>query len=190
MSTIAFWKPYNVLSKFSDHQQSGTKTLAHYIDLDDVYGAGRLDKDSEGLLILSADKRIRNAITNPTSSVAKLYLVQVEGVVSDTALERLENGLLIQGKRTKRCRAKRIHTPDIAPRSVPIRVRKNVPDSWLAIELREGRNRQVRRMCAAVGHPCLRLVRHAVGSITLDGLEPGRWRELSSNEIESLLNTQ
>lgn len=186
MTTIAFYKPYDVLSQFKDSAAVKRTTLADFVELDGVYPAGRLDRDSEGLMILSACSKVCHNLTRQNTEIAKLYLVQVEGVPCDDAIEQLCSGVLVQSKLTKPARAKRIAAPEVGPRSVPIRVRKSVADSWIALELREGRNRQVRRMCAAVGHPCLRLIRSAIGNITLDGLEEGQWRYLSDNEVASL----
>ena len=185
--TIAFWKPYDVLSQFSDRADPPRSTLADYIDLPAVYGAGRLDRDSEGLLILSEDTRLRTVLTEPRHETPRTYWVQVEGEPDDHALSQLRSGVIVKGKRTLPAKAQRLDTPpDLPERSVPIRVRKSIPDSWLALQLTEGRNRQVRRMTAAVGHPTLRLVRWSIGSITLDGLAPGQYRELNPAEVASL----
>lgn len=183
MTTIAFWKPYGVLTKFTDHE--GRPTLADWIDLEDVYPAGRLDRDSEGLLILSDDPRLRGKLTS--SRHPRTYLAQVEGEVSEDALSRLTAGVTIQGRRTAPAEARRIHPPDwLGKREPPIRVRKAIPDEWIELVIVEGRNRQVRRMTAAVGHPTLRLVRWAVGPITLGGLVPGEWRHLRPAEVDEL----
>jgi 23S rRNA pseudouridine2457 synthase len=152
-----------------------------------VYGAGRLDRDSEGLLILSDDTSLRTLLTDPEHRVPRTYWVQVEGVPDDAAIAALESGVMVKGRRTRPARAKRLPTePDLPPRSVPIRVRASIPDSWLELELTEGRNRQVRRMTAAVGFPTLRLVRHAIGPITLAGLTPGAFRLLEPDELRRL----
>lgn len=184
--TIAFWKPYDVLSQFSDKAVPPRPTLADYIDLPSVYGAGRLDRDSEGLLILSDDTRLRTILTEPRHKTPRIYWAHVEGVPDDEAIAKLCSGVEIKGKRTLPALARRIQQPDLPDRSVPIRVRKSVPDSWIELQLTEGRNRQVRRMTAAVGYPTLRLVRYAVGEITLDGLEPGAHRTLSASEVAGL----
>lgn len=187
MATIAFWKPYDVLSQFTDRADPPRATLADYIDLPGVWGAGRLDRDSEGLLILSDDPRLRTTLTEPRHHVPRTYWAQVEGIPDDEALQSLRSGVVVKGKRTRPAKARRLDdAPDLAPRSVPIRVRKSIPDCWIELELTEGRNRQVRRMTAAVGHPTLRLVRWSIGSLTLHGLEPGQWRELERHEVDVL----
>lgn len=176
-----------MLSQFSDRNDPPRSTLADFIDLPTVYGAGRLDRDSEGLLILSDDTRLRTVLTEPRHRTPRTYWAQVEGVPSEDALNQLRSGVMVKGKRTRKAGARRLHdAPDLPPRSVPVRFRKTVPDSWVELELTEGRNRQVRRMTAAVGHPTLRLVRWAIGSITLHGLTPGTYRELRADEIATL----
>ncbi|MFT5266756.1 MAG: pseudouridine synthase [Acidimicrobiales bacterium] len=186
--TIAFWKPYDVLSQFSDRADPPRATLADYIDLPAVYGAGRLDRDSEGLLILSEDTRLRTMLTEPRHETPRTYWAQVEGIPDDRAVEQLRSGVMIKGKPTLPAKARRLEaTPELPERSVPIRVRKAIPDSWLELQLTEGRNRQVRRMTAAVGHPTLRLVRWSVGSVTLKGLSPGSYRELDDDEVANLV---
>ena len=186
--TIAFWKPYDVLSQFSDRADPPRATLADYIDLPAVYGAGRLDRDSEGLLILSEDTRLRTMLTEPRHETPRTYWAQVEGIPDDRAVEQLRSGVMIKGKPTLPAKARRLEaTPELPERSVPIRVRKAIPDSWLELQLTEGRNRQVRRMTAAVGHPTLRLVRWSVGSVTLKGLSPGAYRELDDDEVANLV---
>ena len=183
MATIAFWKPYGTLTKFTD--EDGRQTLAAWIDLDDVYPAGRLDRDSEGLLILSDDPRLRGALT--AGGHARTYLVQVEGDVSDAALDSLAQGVMVSGHRTAKARVRRIDAPNwLAERVPPIRVRRSIPDEWIELTITEGRNRQVRRMTAAAGHPTLRLVRWAVGPVTLAGLSPGEWRHLTHPEVTEL----
>lgn len=185
--TIAFWKPYDVLSQFSDRADPPRSTLADYIDLPTVYGAGRLDRDSEGLLILSEDTRLRTVLTEPRHQTPRTYWAQVEGVPDDAAIAALRSGVMVKGKQTRPAKARRLDTPpDLPDRPVPIRVRQSVPDSWIELQLTEGRNRQVRRMTAAVGHPTLRLVRWSIGDITLAGLEPGQHRELATHEVASL----
>lgn len=188
MVTIAFWKPYDVLSQFSDRATPARTTLADFIDLPTVYGAGRLDRDSEGLLLLSDDRRLRTILTEPEHRVPRTYFVQVENIPAPEALQQLRNGVHVKGRRTRPAVVERLDSPpDLPPRPVPIRVRKNIPDSWVSLTLTEGRNRQVRRMTAAVGHPTLRLVRVQIGPIGLHGLSPGEWRELSSAEISALV---
>lgn len=185
--TIAFWKPYDVLSQFSDKADPPRTTLADFIDLPTVYGAGRLDRDSEGLLILSEDTRLRTVLTEPRHNTPRTYWAQVEGIPDQPAVDKLCAGVLVKGKRTLPAKARLLDAaPDIPERTVPIRVRKSIPDSWIELELTEGRNRQVRRMTAAVGHPTLRLVRHAIGTITLAGLSPGQYRQLNADEVDSL----
>ena len=187
MITIAFWKPYDVLSQFSDTATPPRATLADYIDIQSVYSAGRLDRDSEGLLILSDDPQLRAVLTEPRHGVPRTYLAQVEGLPSDASIAQLCRGVMIKGRRTREAEARVLQqAPDLPPRPTPIRVRSSIPDSWIELKLREGRNRQVRRMTAAVGHPTLRLVRIGIGPITLAGLEPGRWRELASEEVASV----
>ena len=189
MPTLRFWKPYDVLSKFSDAE--GRPTLADYIDLPDVYGAGRLDRDSEGLLVLSDDPSLRTMLTDPDHHMPRTYWVQVERIPDDAALSALRTGVTVKGRTTRPAQAELLDSaPEIPARDVPIRVRKNVPDCWIELTLTEGRNRQVRRMTAAVGHPTLRLVRCRVGDIGLDGLSPGSWEYLSDTEAATLRNTR
>jgi 23S rRNA pseudouridine2457 synthase len=177
---ILFNKPYGVLSQFTDGgSDTARETLSQYIDVPEVYPAGRLDRDSEGLLLLCDDGRLQARIADPRFKMAKTYLVQVEGEPSDESLARLRTGVTLKDGPTLPAQAERIAEPGLWPRDPPIRVRKSVPDSWLRISLREGRNRQVRRMTAAIGHPTLRLVRWQIGDWTLDGLAPGSWRELA-----------
>lgn len=187
MVSIAFWKPYDVLSQFSDRTEPPRATLADYIDLRTVYGAGRLDRDSEGLLILSDDSRLRTVLTDPDHHVPRIYLAQVEGDVAEAALQRLRTGVDVKGRRTRPALAERLEeSPQLPARSTPIRVRQSIPDCWIRLTLTEGRNRQVRRMTAAVGHPTLRLVRVGVGGVDLTGLSPGRWRPLDADEENAL----
>ena len=186
--TLAFWKPYDVLSQFTDRADPPRATLADYIEIPTVYGAGRLDRDSEGLLLLSDDTRLRTVLTEPQHRTPRTYWVQVEGIPSSDALAQLARGVQVKGKLTRPAKATMLpDPPDLPPRSVPIRVRKSIPDSWIELELTEGRNRQVRRMTAAVGYPTLRLVRARIGDVTLDGLAPGTYRELTRSEVEGLL---
>lgn len=188
MVSIAFWKPYDVLSQFSDRADPPRVTLADYIDLPTVYGAGRLDRDSEGLLILSDNVRLRTVLTEPKHETPRTYWAQVEGEPDESALAQLRSGVSVKGKQTLPARARRLpQVPDLPERSVPIRVRQSIPDCWIELQLTEGRNRQVRRMTAAVGHPTLRLVRWAIGAITLEGLTPGEFRNLTPDEVTSLL---
>lgn len=179
---IAFYKPYGVLSCFTDPE--GHATLAEFIPVPDVYPAGRLDHDTEGLLVLTSDGALAHRITDPRHKLPKVYLAQVERVPEETALESLRRGVLLHGRRTRPAEVELLPAaPALPPRPVPIRFRKSVPTAWLKITLREGQNRQIRRMTAAVGHPTLRLVRVAVGPVMLGDLQPGRWRELAGAEV-------
>jgi len=174
---IAFHKPYGVLSQFTS-DGSPNRTLAEFGFPAGVYPLGRLDADSEGLLLLSDEPGLNNRLLDPRHAHRRTYWVQVERVPSAAALAKLAGGGLdIQGHRTRPCRAWRLDPqPEVPPRDPPIRFRKNVPDCWIALELVEGKNRQVRRMTAAVGHPTLRLLRVAIEGIGLEGLAPGKWR--------------
>lgn len=176
---ILFNKPYGVLSQFTDRSSGEARaTLSDYIKLPGVYPAGRLDRDSEGLLLLTDDGRLQARIADPKFKASKCYLVQVEGDVAEESLAALRRGLRLKDGLTRPAEAERIDDPQLWPRDPPIRVRQSVPDCWIRLTLREGRNRQVRRMTAAVGHPTLRLVRWGIGEWTAAGLEPGEWREL------------
>ncbi|WP_394269804.1 pseudouridine synthase [Qipengyuania sp.] len=171
-------KPYGVLSQFSGGSGGQADTLAHLIDIPAVYPAGRLDKDSEGLLLLTDDGALQSRIAEPRYKMPKTYLAQVEGDAGEDAIDRLAAGVDLKDGRTRPARAKRIEPPPLWPRDPPVRYRKSVPDSWIALEITEGRNRQVRRMTAAVGLPTLRLVRWRIGPWGVDGLKPGEWREI------------
>ncbi len=174
---ILFNKPYGVLSQFTDVGQ-GRATLASFIPVPGVVAAGRLDRDSEGLLVLTDDGALQARITDPCHKLPKVYWAQVEGLVSDEALERLRRGVLLNDGPTRPAQARAIPEPALLwPREPPIRYRAARPTSWLELTLREGRNRQVRRMTAAVGFATLRLIRQAVGAWTLGGLAPGEWRD-------------
>jgi 23S rRNA pseudouridine2457 synthase len=170
-----------VLTQFTDRE--GRPTLADFVGAPGIYPVGRLDFDSEGLLLLTDDGGLAHRLAEPRYSHPRTYWVQVEGVPDGVALDRLEAGVAIQGERTRPARVIRIEPPELPERSVPIRVRKHIPTSWLSLTLTEGRNRQVRRMTAAVGYPTLRLVRAAIGEVTLAGLEPGCWREVRAGEL-------
>lgn len=170
---ILFNKPYGVLSQFTDGGHRAT--LADFVQVPQVYPAGRLDRDSEGLLVLTDDGRLQARIAAPRFKLPKTYLVQVEGVPADEALARLRTGVDLKDGRTGPADVHRIEAPDIWERDPPVRFRKTVPDRWLSITITEGRNRQVRRMTAAIGHPTLRLVRWSVGDWTVEGLAPGEW---------------
>jgi 23S rRNA pseudouridine2457 synthase len=167
-------KPYQVLCQFTDRE--GRATLADYVTAADVYPAGRLDYDSEGLVVLTDDGRVQGWISQPRFRLPKTYWVQVEGIPGDDALANLRQGVELKDGLTAPAQAERMEAPAVWPRVPPIRVRKSVPDSWIALTIYEGRNRQVRRMTAAVGHPTLRLIRWSVGPWTLAGLAPGMWR--------------
>jgi 23S rRNA pseudouridine2457 synthase len=169
-------KPYGVLCQFSGGE--GRPTLADFVPVPGVYPAGRLDADSEGLLLLTDDGALQHRIADPRHKLPKTYLVQVEGVPGEAALQALRDGVQLRDGRTLPCAVRRCDPPAwLWPRDPPVRFRKTVPDGWLEIVLREGRNRQVRRMTAAVGVPTLRLVRLAIGPWRVEGLSPGQWRE-------------
>jgi 23S rRNA pseudouridine2457 synthase len=177
---LLFNKPFGVLSQFTDRGSPTTRaTLSDFITVKGVYPAGRLDRDSEGLLLLTDDGRLQARIADPRFKLAKTYLVQVEGEPAEAALERLRKGVQLKDGMTLPAAVTAIDPPELWPRNPPIRVRQSIPDSWLRLTIREGRNRQVRRMTAAVGLPTLRLVRWSVGDWTLDGIAPGEVRELS-----------
>ena len=175
---IRFNKPYDVLAQFTD--PGARATLADYIDLPGVYPAGRLDRDSEGLMLLTDDGRLQARIADPAHKLAKTYWVQVEGIPDDDALQALRAGVVLKDGPTRPAEVARIAPPaGLWPRVPPIRVRQSIPDTWIALTLREGRNRQVRRMTAHVGFPTLRLIRARIGEWTLDGLEPGQWQQIA-----------
>lgn len=183
--TILFHKPYGVLPCFTD--PDGRATLADYIPVPGVYAAGRLDRDSEGLMLLTADGALAHRLTDPTHKFPKVYWVQVERVPDEAVLDQLRQGVHLSGRRTKPAEVRLLSpAPDLPERSVPIRFRLTVPTAWLEIVLYEGMNRQVRRMTAAVGHPTLRLLRTAIGPLTLDNLRPGAWRVLTPKEEAAL----
>ncbi|MEB3291412.1 MAG: pseudouridine synthase [Leptolyngbya sp.] len=185
---LLFYKPYNVLSQFSPSSDAPTAlTLKDFIPVVDVYPVGRLDRDSEGLMLLTDDGRIQHRLSDPRYGHPRTYWVQVEGDPTPEALAQLQRGVVIRDYRTRPCKAVRLpEEPPLPPRNPPIRYRQSIPTTWLALTLREGKNRQVRRMTAAVGYPTLRLVRWAIGSLTLDALEPGQWRSLTADEGQRL----
>lgn len=173
-------KPYGVLSQFTDRgTETARPTLSNFVDVPGVYPAGRLDLDSEGLLLLTDDGKLQTRIASPKFKMPKTYLVQVEGDAQDAALEGLRRGVPLKDGMTLPAEVERIDAPELWPRDPPVRFRKSVPDCWLRLTIREGRNRQVRRMTAAVGLPTLRLVRWQIGDWTIDALKPGEWREIS-----------
>jgi len=176
---ILFNKPYGVLCQFTDKQ--GRPTLADYVDDKNVYAAGRLDMDSEGLVVLTDDGKLQHKITEPRNKMEKTYRVQVEGEINDEALQALTEGIELNDGKTRPAKAKRIEQPaPLWPRVPPIRERKNIPTSWIELSIKEGRNRQVRRMTAAVGFPTLRLIRYRVGSWTIDGISNGEFISLNT----------
>jgi 23S rRNA pseudouridine2457 synthase len=179
---ICFNKPYGVLPQFTDRgAESRRPTLSDFIDVLGVYPAGRLDRDSEGLLLLLTDDGgLQARIADPRFKLAKVYLVQVEGVPEAASLDRLRRGIELNDGPTRPAVVEAIASPALWPRDPPIRVRASIPDSWLRLTIREGRNRQVRRMTAAIGHPTLRLVRWQIGVWTLDGIAPGEWRGVTT----------
>ena len=188
-------KPYGVLSQFTPELQSRWGCLAEWVPIPNVYAAGRLDADSEGLLLLTDNGRLQQRLTDPRFGHWRQYWVQVEGCANESQLNQLQRGVIIQGRRTKPAKARVLADQErqtIGDRNPPIRERRSIPTSWLCLELREGRNRQVRRMTAAVGLPTLRLIRHSIDlmdgetTLSLNGLSPGMWREVSRSEDQRL----
>lgn len=180
-------KPYEVLTQFTD--EHGRATLKDFVAVPGVYPVGRLDFDSEGLLLLTDDKQLQHRLSDPRYKVPKTYWAQVEGTPTEAALQQLREGVQIKEGFTLPAEAEALPaatTADLWPRNPPIRYRASIPTSWLAITISQGMNRQVRKMCAAVGLPCLRLVRHALGDLSLAGLAPGEWRDLTAEEVAAL----
>ena len=183
---IALNKPFDVLSQFTDRGTDGSsrRTLSDFVDIKGVYPAGRLDRDSEGLLLLTDDGKLQAQISNPRFKLPKTYFAQVEGVPDDAALETLRKGVVLKDGRAKPAKARRVAEPAwLWPRTPPIRVRKSIPDTWIELTIAEGRNRQVRRMTAAVGYPTLRLIRWAIGPYTLSNIPSGQWQHVSPDTL-------
>ena len=177
MMYILFNKPYAVLSQFMP--EGGKQSLQDFDFPKNVYPVGRLDYDSEGLLLLTDDNQIKHKLTDPKFKLPKTYLVQIERIPSEESLQKLRKGVVIEGRETRPAEVRLLEKdPDLPLRSVPIRIRKNVPTAWIELTIREGRNRQVRKMTAAVGHPTLRLVRLKIGDVSLDELQPGHWKSI------------
>lgn len=186
---IGLNKPFDVLSQFTDRGTEGTtrRTLSDFVEVKGVYPAGRLDQDSEGLLLLTDDGKLQARISNPRFKQPKTYLAQVEGVPDETALAALRTGVMLKDGRTKPAKARIVPEPEwIWPRTPPIRVRKSIPDTWIELTVTEGRNRQIRRMTAAVGHPTLRLIRWSIGPWTLAGIQPGTWQNLPLHRMPDM----
>jgi len=177
---ILFNKPYGILTQFTDHDNR--PTLSDHVAVKGVYPAGRLDRDSEGLVLLTDDGKLQHRLANPRFKTWKKYLVQVENIPDDEKLQKLRDGLELKDGPTRPAEVKLIPPPDIWPRDPPVRFRKNIPTQWLEIRIREGRNRQVRRMTAAIDHPTLRLVRTRIGKWRLGDLQPGQWLELDPSQ--------
>lgn len=182
MTTIRFHKPFDVLCQFSP--QEGKQTLADFINIKDVYAAGRLDRDSEGLLLLTDDGKLQHHIAHPTNKLEKTYWVQVDGDITDEAISALQSGVTLKNGNTKPAKARRMVEPqDLWERKPPVRFRANIPTSWLQLSIKEGKNRQVRRMTAAVGFPTLRLIRYAIGDVTLVGLNVGEYQAVDVRKL-------
>jgi 23S rRNA pseudouridine2457 synthase len=182
---LLFYKPYGVLTQFTDRSAAPRPTLKDFIPVPGVYPVGRLDQDSEGLLLLTSDGALQHRWTDPKFDHPKTYWVQVEGDPGEEALKQFASGLRLPDGLTKPARVRRLPAdPDLPPRDPPIRFRKSIPTCWIELILTEGRNRQVRRMTAAAGFPTLRLVRVAIGNMRLDGLKPGEWKEIARADVK------
>jgi len=189
MTTLRFYKPYQVLTQFTDAESR--QTLADFVSIKNIYPAGRLDRDSEGLLMLTDDGQLQSRISHPDFKLQKTYWVQVDGEITDEAMDKLCAGVVLKDGKTKPAIAKKIPEPEcLEPRSPPIRVRENIPTSWLSLEIKEGKNRQVRRMTAAVGFPTLRLIRYAIGPINLDNLKVGTHAAVDEQVLWDLFPAQ
>jgi 23S rRNA pseudouridine2457 synthase len=189
MPTLLLNKPHGVLCQFTDEQ--GRTTLADHVNVPGVYAAGRLDRDSEGLLLLTDDGALNQRLTSPRSKLGKTYLIQVEGQATEAALDKLRRGVKLKDGMSAPAKARLLAGKPgwLWPRQPPVRFRKNIPTSWLEVTLFEGRNRQLRRMGAAVGLPVLRLVRQAIGPCVLGTLQPGEWRQINASEAQQLATT-
>ncbi|MEP0176009.1 MAG: pseudouridine synthase [Paraglaciecola sp.] len=173
---VLFNKPFNVLTQFTD--QDGRQTLKDFIPIPDIYAAGRLDKDSEGLLVLTNDGKLQNRLASPKHKTTKTYWVQVEGQPEQSEIEQLSKGVELKDGMTRPAKVEQMAEPDVWPRNPPVRFRQNKPTSWLSITISEGKNRQVRRMTAHIGYPTLRLIRYRIGNWTIDGINNGEYLEI------------